>query len=259
MSQQQPGPSIRFERAGGLVRLILDRPPLNVLNIPMLRDLNNALQELGQDESVNVLLVTGSGRAFCAGVDVADHTADRVDEMIGTFHRVIEQLMDLPFPVVAAINGTALGGGFELALACDVVLAREGAKLGQPEIRLGVFPPAAAVLLPRLVGRQTAADLILSGRVVEAEEAVKLGLASQVFPADKFAAGVEEYAVSMAALSGPVLRLTKRALREGEAGTPRDAMSRLERLYLDELMQMDDAHEGLAAFTEKRAPAWSGG
>lgn len=256
---QKLSPGVRLERTDGLVRLILDRPPLNVLDIPMLRDLEQALKKLQKDESVNVLLLTGSGRAFCAGVDVADHTADRVDEMIRTFHRVIEQLLDLPFPVVAAVNGAALGGGCELALACDVVLAREGAKFGQPEIRLGVFPPAAAVLLPRLVGRQTAADLVLSGRVMEAKEAVTLGLVSRVFPADEFDAAVEEYVVSMAALSGPVLRLTKRALHEGAAGTPHDAMRRLERLYLDELMQMDDAHEGLAAFSEKRAPAWGGG
>lgn len=256
---QRSGPSIRIERLGGLVRLILDRPPLNVLDIPMLRDLNDALEELEQDTSVNVLLITGAGRAFCAGVDIADHTADRVDEMIEMFHRVIGQLMDLPFPVLAAVNGAALGGGFELALACDVILAREGAKLGQPEIRLGVFPPAAAVLLPRLVGRQTAADLVLSGRVIESGEAVTLGLASRVFAEDEFDAAVEEYVVSMAALSGPVLRITKRALREGEVGTAGDAIRRVERLYLDELMQMDDAHEGLAAFTEKRAPAWSGG
>ena len=256
---QQPGSRIRLERLGGLVRLVLDRPPLNVLDIPMLRELDEVLESLREDASVNVLLVTGSGRAFCAGVDIADHTADRVDEMIETFHRVIERLMDLPFPVVAAVNGAALGGGCELALACDVVLARAGAKLGQPEIRLGVFPPAAAVLLSRLVGRQAAADLILSGRVIKAEEAVTVGLASRVFPADEFDSSVNEYVAAMAALSGPVLRITKRAMREGEAGSPGDAMRRVERLYLDELMQLDDAHEGLAAFTEKRVPAWSGG
>ncbi len=256
---QDSGPPIRTERHGSLVRLVLDRPPLNVLDIPMLRDLNEALDELEQDSSVNALVLTGEGRAFCAGVDIADHTADRVDEMIETFHRVIEQLMDLPFPVVAAVNGAALGGGCELALACDVVLAREGAKLGQPEIRLGVFPPAAAVLLPRLVGRQIAADLILSGRVIKAGEAATMGLVSQVIPADDFDSVVKEYMESLSSLSGPVLRITKRALRDGTAGTPTSAMRRVERLYLDELMQIDDAHEGLAAFTEKRAPAWTGG
>lgn len=256
---QESGSSIRLERAGGLVRLVLDRPPLNVLNIPMLRDLNDVLGELEQDSSVNALVVTGAGRAFCAGVDVADHTADRVDEMIGTFHGVIEKLMGLPFPVVAAVNGAALGGGCELALACDVVIARGGAKLGQPEIRLGVFPPAAAVLLPRLVGPQVAADLILSGRVIKADEASKIGLVSQVIPADEFDSAVGEYVESLASLSGPVLRIAKRALRDGGQGTPADAMRRVERIYLDELMQIDDAHEGLAAFTEKRAPAWTGG
>lgn len=249
---------IRLERIGGLARIVLNRPPLNVLSIPMLRELNANLDGLGQDGSVNALLITGEGRAFCAGVDVADHTVDRVDEMIEVFHRAIKQLMGFPFPVVAAVNGAALGGGCELALACDVVLAKAGAKFGQPEIRLGVFPPAAAVLLSRLVGRQTAADLILSGRVIEAEEALVLGLVSRVIPADDFDAVAEEYASSLAALSGPVLRITKRALREGEAGKPGDALHRVERLYLDELMKMDDAHEGLAAFTEKRAPAWTG-
>jgi cyclohexa-1,5-dienecarbonyl-CoA hydratase len=179
--------------------------------------------------------------------------------MIGTFHGVIEKLMGLPFPVVAAVNGAALGGGCELALACDVVIAREGAKLGQPEICLGVFPPAAAVLLPRLVGPQVAADLILSGRVIEAGEASKIGLVSQVIPADEFDSAVGEYLESLASLSGPVLRIAKRALRDGELGTPTDAMRRVERIYLDELMQIDDAHEGLAAFTEKRAPVWTGG
>ncbi len=255
---QESGPRIQLERLGGLVRLALDRPPLNVLDIPMLREFDEVLESLQEDASVHVLLVTGSGRAFCAGVDVADHTADRVDEMIKTFHRIIERLMDLPFPVVAAVNGAALGGGCELALACDVVLAREGAKLGQPEIRLGVFPPAAAVLLSRLVGRQTAADLILSGRVIEAEEALAVGLVSRVMPADEFDSGVQEYAAAMASLSGPVLRITKRALREGESGSAGEAMRRVEHLYLDELMQLGDAHEGLAAFTEKRAPAWTG-
>lgn len=255
---QESVPRIQVERIGGLIKLVLDRPPLNVLDIPMLRDLNQVLGEMERDETVNALLITGAGRAFCAGVDVADHTADRVDEMIGVFHQVIEQLMGLPFPVVAAVNGAALGGGCELFLACDIVLARQGAKLGQPEIRLGVFPPAAAVLLSRLVGRQTAADLILSGRVIEAEEALALGLVSRVIPSDDFDAVVDEYVSSLAALSGPVLRITKRALREGEAGKPGDALHRVERLYLDELMEMDDAHEGLAAFTEKRVPAWTG-
>lgn len=252
------GMQIRLERSGKLVRLILDRPPLNVLDIAMLEELEEALEGLRKDRSVNVLLLSGAGRAFCAGVDVADHTADRVDVMIETFHRAIERLMRLPFPVVAAVKGAALGGGCELALACDVVLLHEGAKLGQPEIRLGVFPPAAAVLLPRLVGRQTAADLVLSGRILEADEAVALGLASRALPADEFEAAVDEYVNSMAALSGPVLNVTKLALREGGAGDPESAMLRVERIYLDGLMRLDDPHEGLAAFTEKRAPVWKG-
>jgi cyclohexa-1,5-dienecarbonyl-CoA hydratase len=256
--QRGPFRHVRIEREGGLRRLILDRPPLNVLDIPMLREVDEAAAEVHADPGAVALVVTGAGKAFCAGVDVADHTEDRVGEMIEVFHAALTRLLALEIPVVAALNGAALGGGLEVALACDIVLAREGAKLGQPEIQLGVFPPFAAVVLPRLLGRARAMDLCLSGRTFTAEEGLAMGLVQHVFPRDTFAEDTGRYLASLAGLSGPVLRLTKSAVSEGGHAPLKDALHDIERLYLDDLMKLEDAREGLAAFLEKRPPVWKG-
>lgn len=249
---------VRLEREGGLRRLVLDRPPLNVLDIAMLREVGEAAALVQADPDAVALVVTGAGKAFCAGVDVADHTEARVAEMIAVFHAALRRLLAVEIPVVAAVNGAALGGGLEVALACDIVLAGESARLGQPEIQLGVFPPFAAVVLPRLLGQARAMDLCLSGRTLTAEEGLTLGLVQHLFPKDTFAEDAERYVTALAGLSGPVLRLTKRALRQGGQGPLDDALHHVERLYLDDLMKLEDAREGLAAFLEKRPPAWKG-
>lgn len=248
--------SVRVETGGGIVRITLDRPPLNVLDRDMLEELTEALGAAAARE-VKAVLLTGAGRAFCAGVDVADHTADRVDGMIAAFGAAINALLEVEAPVIGAVNGAALGGGCELILACDMVLAREDAKLGQPEIRLGVFPPAAAVLLPRVVGRQRALDLILTGRTICATEAVPLGLVQRAIPGEEFEAAVGSYLAQLTRLSAPVLRLAKRAVRGGLEEPLRCALHAADRIYLDDLMQLHDSHEGLAAFMEKREPVWS--
>jgi len=251
------GEFLRLERPGdGVARLVLNRPPLNVLHIPMLQELDEVLTELAADPELKLLVMTGEGKAFCVGVDVADHTADRVELMIEAFHGVIRKLLLLEVPVVAAVNGAALGGGCELLLACDLVIASEKAKLGQPEIRLGVFPPVAAALMPRLIGRQRALDLVLTGRVIGAAEAREMGLVGRVVPVEGFDEAIAEYVGSLSSLSRPVLRLTKRTVVEGMAESLWDAFDRAEKRYLHELMELDDAHEGLAAFLEKREPVW---
>lgn len=246
--------NVHVDRDGDVVRLILDRPPLNVLHIPMLREMDAALAGLGDD--TRLLVVSGAGRGFSAGVDVKDHSVDRVQEMMAAFHGVIRRLLSAPYPVLAAVHGTALGGGCELVLACDLVVAADDARLGQPEIRLGVFPPVAAALLPRLVGPRRALDLILTGRTVRAEEALELGLVSKVIPRASFEAEVEAYVTLLAGLSRPVLRLTKRVLIEGMGMSLTDAFEDAEERYLYDLMRLQDPHEGLAAFLEKRTPAW---
>jgi cyclohexa-1,5-dienecarbonyl-CoA hydratase len=246
---------LRLE-AGAIARITLDRPPVNVLTIAMMEELAAAVAEAVAWPGTRVIVLDGAGKAFCAGVDVKDHTADRVEAMIHAFARAIGALREAPVPVVAAVHGAALGGGCELALACDLVLASEDAKLGQPEIRLGVFPPAAAALLPRLIGRQAAMDLLLTGRAVLADEALRLGLVARVLPRDAFPEAVVEVAATIAAHSRPVLELTKRAVAGSLDRPLADALLAADDLYLTELMQLHDPHEGLAAFMEKREPVW---
>ena len=165
--------TVRYSRDGGIGRLVIDRPPVNVLDLATLEASQAALAKAAADRKLKVLALSGAGRAFSAGVDVADHTADRVGRMIELFHGALRRLMALEVPVIAVVHGATLGGGCELALACDMVLARDDLRLGQPEIQLAVFPPFAAALLPRLIGRQRAMDLVLTGRPLRADEALR--------------------------------------------------------------------------------------
>lgn len=247
---------VRLTGAPVRPEIVLDRPPLNVLDLGALEELERILEDLAAAGTTRVVSLRGAGKAFCAGVSVEDHLPGRCDATIRTFDRVVRHLLELPVPVVAAVNGAALGGGCELAAACDLVLAREGARLGQPEIRLGVFPPAACALLPRLLGRQRALDLILTGRTLGVEEAFAVGLVQRVFPAEEFEASVEAFLERLAGLSAPVLRLAKRAAVEAADRPVAEALAAAERLYLGELMELDDPVEGLGAFLEKREPAW---
>jgi cyclohexa-1,5-dienecarbonyl-CoA hydratase len=251
-----PAATVRLE-PGRVARVTLDRPPLNILDIGMLEELTDAVSTAGSAPGTRVVVLAGAGKAFCAGVDVKDHTADRVEAMIHAFAAAIRALRAVPVPVVAAVHGSALGGGCELALASDLVLAREDARLGQPEIRLGVFPPAAAALLPRLIGRQRALDLLLTGRSVAADEALRIGLVARVLPQDGFDHEVSDFVARLAAHSRPVLAMTKRAAIESLDRPVDDALGAADHLYLSDLMALRDAHEGLAAFMEKREPVWS--
>ena len=247
---------VRLEHDHGVARVTLDRPPLNVLHLQMLDELASVLDEVRGLRGVKVIVLAAAGRAFSAGVDVGDHTPDRAERMLARFHGVLGRVLALEMPVVAVVHGAALGGGCELAVACDVVLAAAGARFGQPEIRLAAFPPAAAVLLPRRIGRGAALDLILTGRTIDAGRAMAIGLATQVWPDEVFAREAEEYVAALAAQSRPVLRLAKRAVDESLAHDVGGAIMEAERLYVEELMPLEDAREGIAAFLEKRQPVW---
>ena len=248
--------TIKLTREGGVATLTLDRPPLNVLNIAMMKEMNHALAGLVGDTLLKVLVLRAEGKAFSAGVDVGDHTADKVDEMIGVFHDIFRNMAAIHAPIVGAVKGAALGGGCEVAIFCDIVLASEKAKFGQPEIMVGVFPPIAAVVLPHMVGRGKALELLLTGDVVRADEAHRISIANHVFPLDEFDAKVDEFVAKMSGLSAPVLQLTTRSVTETINLPWVPALERVEELYLKELMATEDAHEGLTAFLEKRKPEW---
>jgi len=251
---------IVFERRDGAARITLNRPPVNVLNIEMMGEINHALESLMDDRSVKVLVFEAAegSKLFSAGVDVAEHTAERVKEMIETFHRMFRLLDQLEIPTVAVVDGAALGGGCELALFCDMVVASEKASFGQPEIQVGVFPPIAAVAFPAICGPKKAFEMVLIGDRIKATEAERLGLVNVVVPPEDLRATADALVGKLAKLSGVILRLAKRAVREGIAHTGHfdEALAAIEALYLGPLMATEDAHEGLAAFSEKRTPAW---
>jgi cyclohexa-1,5-dienecarbonyl-CoA hydratase len=248
---------VRRRWDGAIARLTLARPPLNVLTISMMEDLNAALDDAAARPGIKAVLLDAEGKAFSAGVDIEDHMGDRAKPMLEAFHGIFRRLHALDCLTVAAVQGAALGGGAELATFCDLVIASEKATIGQPEIRVGVFPPIAALHYPLRVGQHRALQLLLSGQAIGAAEALRIGLVDLVAPPDKLAETVEAEVSRFTAQSAAVLRLAKRAVREA-AGAPFEiALSRLEDLYQHELMATEDAQEGLKAFAEKRQPVWA--
>ena len=246
---------IKWQNDDGVGRLTLNRPPLNILNIAMIRELSAALEEAARDDSLRVLVVRANGKLFSAGVDVADHTADKVGEMIPLMDHACATLAHFPSPTLAVVHGHALGGGCEVALCCDLILAAEGANFGQPEIKLATLAPVAAVVLQQLIGYRRAAEMLFTGEAIGAPEAARIGLISHAVPAAELDATANDLIAKLSGLSAPVLRLCKQALRLGGDGWA--GRSSIEKLYLEELMLTADAHEGLAAFMEKRPPNWT--
>ncbi len=247
---------IRLDVADGVARLVLTRPPLNILNIEMMEEVNAALERVQALPEVRVLVMAAEGKAFSAGVAVEDHLGDRVKPMLEAFHRIFHLLRALPCPTVAAVQGAALGGGSELATFCDFVIAGETATFGQPEIKVGVFPPIAAVHYPSRIGVARTLQLLLTGEVIGAKEAERIGLVDRVVPVAQLPVAVEETLAKLRDKSRAVLSLTRRAVLDA-AGQPFEAALRaVETLYHAELMATEDAHEGLRAFVEKRAPVW---
>jgi enoyl-CoA hydratase len=253
--------NIRLEQEGAVATLFIDRPKaLNALNSKTLQELEAALKSLGQD--VRVLIVTGGGeKAFVAGADIAEMAAlseTQAQEFGALGHRVMALLEELPIPTIAAVNGFALGGGCELALACDLIYASEKAKLGLPEVGLGVIPGFGGTQrLTRAVGRARAKELIFTGERIDAARAKEIGLVLEVLPAEGLLAHCREVAAKM--LKNGPLAIAK-AKRVIEAGADQDlrVANDMERKTFGELFGSADQREGMKAFLEKRPPAFTG-
>lgn len=251
-----PRPPVSLEVAGGVAVLTLDRPPLNILTTAIMKELAGELAILRGSADLRCLLLRGAGKCFCAGVDVGEHEGPSVPMMLEAFHNVFKALQDLDVPVVAAVQGQALGGGAELATYADIPILAESARLGFPEIRLGVFPPVAAAVLPFRIGAARTRDLLFTGRLVDARDAVAMGLASRAVPDAELDTAARAAARDLASLSASSLRILRQALRIGEMESFRTVLNEEEGLYLGQLMKTEDAQEGLRAFLEKRKPVW---
>lgn len=250
-------PLVRMVEDVDVVRITLARPPLNVLNLEMLGDLVSALELATQRPALKAVILAADGEAFCAGLAVEEHLGDRAKPMWESFVAVFHALRALECPTVAAVRGAALGGGAELATSCDVVIAEHGATLGQPEIRAGVFAPIALLHYPLRVGPARALRLLLTGEVLDAAEAHRIGLVDRVVPPGTLAEVLDAEVGRFRELSAVVLRLTKRAARE-IVGLPsfEEGLAVLEELHHHNLMTTADAEEGLRAFAEGRKPVW---
>jgi cyclohexa-1,5-dienecarbonyl-CoA hydratase len=249
--------TVHFEFSAGLARLTLDHPPLNILALDVLGALRRAVDQASSDQAVRAVVLLAAGKHFSAGADVGEHLPPTHERMIPEFLATVEALLDCPVPLVAGVRGRCLGGGFELVQAADLVVAGEGARFGQPEIVLGVLPPAACALLPVLTAPSVAAELVLTGDPMTAADAERAGLVRRMVPDDQ----VDEEALAMGARiarhSRAALVLTKRALRAGRRAAVAEALAAVRGIYLDDLMATRDALEGLRAFQDKREPVWS--
>lgn len=239
--------------------ITINRPPLNILDIPTLTELKLALDEAVGREDLRFLVLSGAGeKAFSAGNDVKDHTPERVGPMLTVFHDVVSTLLTTDKITLAAVRGYCFGGGMELAMVCDFVIATEKALFGQPEIALACFPPVAAVYLARLIGPRRATELLLTGDRIDARQAERLGLVTRTVAEEELESAVTELITKLSAHSPVALRFTKEAMRFSSAPDPITGLKAVERLYLDQLMATEDAREGITAFLEKRAPTWKG-
>ncbi len=236
--------------------ITLNRPPVNILNIEMMKEINDALKDF-QKKKLKVLILNAQGKAFSAGVDVSDHTKEKVKEMIQVFHEIFNNLSKINALTVAIVNGAALGGGCEIAIFCDIVIASEQSKFGQPEIKVGVLPPVAAAIFPKMIWNKKALELIVTGDIISTKEAENLGLINHILPVENFELEAKKFInEKLAANSAVVIQLTKKAFIEGAKFNYAESIKKIEDIYLKELMKTKDANEGLAAFLEKRQPVW---
>jgi len=204
---------IKVEFHDGLGIITLKRPPVNVLNIAMMDEVNDVLGSWQDNKELKVVLFNAEGKCFSAGVDVGEHVGDLAPKMIKSFHGMFRLMDKLGAITAASVFGSCLGGGCELAVFCDLVIADETAKFGQPEIQVGVLPPIAAQIMPRIIGMKAAMDLILSGRIISAQEAMTFGLVNKVVQKDHLSNETDEFVKPYLSLSAEVIRVTKRRSR----------------------------------------------
>ena len=241
-----------------VTRVIFANPPVNVIDLAMMDELASVLEELEERAEIVGVVFAGSDRAFSAGVDIGIHKPDKAHEMLEKFHGVIKAVIASTKVTVAAVRGTCLGGGAELAAVCDMVFTADSANWGFPEISLAHFPPVACAMLSGLIGQKHAAELILTGRQISGEDAMRIGLANEALPEDELAEIVDDTCDRLAQLSPAALRITKKALYTWDAMHFDKGLEKAEKIYLDELVKTEDAVEGVKAFLEKRTPKWNG-
>jgi cyclohexa-1,5-dienecarbonyl-CoA hydratase len=257
--EEEPFKFIRWDATGEVAHLTLARPRQNILNIEMLNEMRRAIESLNVQHDVKLILLDAAPECegyFSVGVEAAGYKTDMVFQMMEAFHGVFRSMIETSKPVVAVVDGLAQGGGCELAVFCDLVIATENARFAQPEIKLGVFPPMGAVVYPRVVGPKVAMELLLTGEPVSAQQALVMGLVNRVVPRSALKETVDRIVSRISEQSAPVLSLLKRVAFEGTWRPFDEALKRSQDIYLNQLFELEDSQEGLRALVEKRKPVW---
>jgi cyclohexa-1,5-dienecarbonyl-CoA hydratase len=247
---------IQFDTSTFVARLVLNHPQYNVLTVPMMGEIAEAIESLSSRADIKAILVTSSQKMFSAGISLEDSKADRVFQTLDAFNRVFRAIHEISKPLIIVVNGPAIGAGSELVAFGDMVIATPNAKFAQPEVKLGVFPPFAAVMLPQMIGPKKTYELILTGEALSAEEAHHLGFVNKVVPEAQLQSVVEGIVAKIGEFSGPVLEVTKKVIGSSQ-GIPLDqAMKKSQDIYLNQLQSLEDVQEGIRAVLEKRKPVW---
>jgi cyclohexa-1,5-dienecarbonyl-CoA hydratase len=247
---------VKFRVEGAVARATLNRPEHNLLNERMLVEIAAGINSVAEKHEVKLIVLDSAGKTFSGGIELGEYTARRVFQLVDAFHVAFAAMLDTAKPLLVVVNGPAYGGGAELAALGDLVIATSKAKFAQPEIKLGVFPPLAAAILPNILGPKVASELVLTGETMTAERARELGLVNWLVPENELAQKVEEVVAKVTAQSGPVLTMAKKAIL-GAMGLPlREGVRNSMKVFLNELADLEDSQEGLRALVEKRAPQW---
>jgi len=253
---QEGNKYIIFDTSTPVAKLVLNHPQYNVLTVPMMTEIAMAIESLSSRADIKAILLTSSQKMFSAGISLEDSKADRVFQTLDAFTRVFMAIREISKPLIVVVNGPAVGAGSELVAFGDMIIATPNAKFAQPEVKLGVFPPFAAVMLPQMIGPKKTYELILTGEALSAEEAHHLGLVNKVVPEAQLDATVNGILQKIAEFSGPVLEMTKKVIASSQ-GMPIDvAMKKSRDIYLNELQSLEDVQEGIRAVLEKRKPVW---
>ena len=256
--QEIPYQYIALDIAGSVARLTMNRPPYNVLTADMMKEMARAIQSLSEEPTVRVILLEAAPQcmAFSAGIAVEDFRPEHAFQTIEAMQSVFDSFLEISKPVVTVVNGPAIGGGCELAALGDILVATPKARFAQPEVRLGVYPALASVILLHVIGHKRALEMILTGEPLSAEDAQRLGLVSRVVPEEKLQEEVGAVLAKITDQSAPVLQMAKRVLYETIGLPLAGALKKSVNIYLNQLMDLDDAQEGLRAAVEKRKPVW---
>src|SRR4051812_10739866 len=247
---------IVFDTSTFVARITMNHPPYNVLTVPMMTELAEAIESLNGRGDIKCILLDSSQKMFSAGISLEDSRPERVFQTLDAFTRVFQAIGEISKPLIVVVNGQAIGAGSELVAFGDMIIATPNARFAQPEVKMGIFPPFAAIMLPQLIGPKKTYELILTGEALSAEEAHSLGFVNKVVSEADLNKTVTDIIAKIGEFSAPVLEMTKKVISSSMGLPIKEAMKKSQDVYLNQLMALEDVQEGLRAVLEKRKPVW---